>query len=248
MRDYIFLNRENSASYFGLKRNYGLASEPGNFSYFYIAITGFVAWYFYKNQNIKTSIKAMLIVGSLILTFSAGAIGIALMSLSLTLFFYSFSNFYRATGILISIIVVIFISTQLITYEYLEPIFNKLTLSSSHKSSFTRLEAWEFGLSKISILEPFGFGPNYIDDIFDHSLFNWFLTFSVSYGIFAGFFLVVFFIFEVVNILKWDSEFKYFLLFSMVCIFGILNIVGVYHSVVYWFVLGLTKGLTYKNA
>jgi len=31
-------------------------------------------------------------------------------------------------------------------------------------------------------------------------------------------------------------------------IFGILNIVGVYHSVVYWFVLGLTKGLTYKNA
>ena len=244
IRGSLGLKREIKAEYFGVLRNYGLSTEPGGFAYYYLSLLGFIAFYVVNNRSVSILAKVLVISGSFLLTFSAGAVGVLFVALFITII-YSVGSSSVAKSIILGFCFFggVWVVYQNIPNELLAPIVGKLSLSTDYASSANRLNAYLFGLSRLTIDMPFGHGADYINGYFDHSLFNWFLTYAVQYGYLVLFCIGCFFVSIFLRIKKMPAEIQIFHIFAVVAIIGILNIVGVYHSVVYWFVLGAIGGL-----
>ena len=187
------MKRDLTAYYFGILRNYGLATEPGNFGYFYISLTAFITYHLVNNINLFTINKFICIFISFILTFSAGAFGILLVVLFL-LIASNIKKYYKIGLPIILIFSILgFILLSALPPDFLNPIIGKLLLSSDYASSSSRSDAYTFGLSALNEFPLFGNGSSYIEAFYEHSLYNWFLTITVEYGFVTVFFILLFF-------------------------------------------------------
>ena len=246
IRLYFGLNREIKAEYFGILRNSGLATEPGNFAYYYLSISGFIFAYLKNNLTTISIFKFLVIIASFILTFSAGGIAILIL-VNLILIFLKFRRFlYYSLSKTLIFFIFLFMVFIYFPIEFIEPIIGKVTLSGDYKSSSIRYDTLIFGLSNTSVYLPFGNGPGFIDLFYEHSLYNWFLGTVVEYGYFSLFFILLIFLNLFIKIYRMKNFVKYDLLFMLLSIFFILNIVGVYNSPVYWVVLGFISGISSK--
>lgn len=243
IREVLGLRREIKAEYFGVLRNAGLSTEPGSFAYYYLSISSFVALYVVKNRTAITLAKLFVILASFILTFSAGAIGIFVIAFIVTSF-YSIRLITLKT-IFVWILIAFFLGFiyKIINLDFLLPIVGKLTLSADYASSSIRLQTYLWGLEQLAPDKVFGSGPGYTSYFFEHSLFNWFLTFTVEYGYVVLSAILLFFIGVFLRIRKIPMQIRRFYFFSYISIILLLNIVGVFHSVFYWFVLGAIGGI-----
>lgn len=244
LRTILGLKRDITSEFFGIKRNYGLYTEPGGFGYFYIALSGFLFIYFKNNLTMRTYVSFFIILASFLLTYSAGSFGIIVIAYIAALVLVNKIAIHKFLIPAVFLGAILFSLYSYLPPDLVAPLFNKLTISENHASSSNRLTAWSFGLTWINLGSPFGNGGGFIGQYFDHSLFNWFLDLAVKYGYLTAASIIAFFISIFVKISKLRSSEKFFYYLSILSIFGILLIVGVYHTVVYWLSLGIISALS----
>ena len=198
------------------KRSYAFSTEPGNLALYFNTFGPLAVWNLWSKGFLRKSTKIFftsIVFFGWLCTFSAAGFAFMIASICIVLVLSVKSKiilkliFYRIIPLLL---LFIFLATRIevvrtTTTFIINPIVNKLVLSSDNGSASVRLTQWKYSLKSIETNPFFGMGIGSFSNI---GALSWYLSVAAEAGLVALFPLLLFLFIVFVRIMNSKEKFK----------------------------------------